>query len=257
MGVSRVDFDGETLIDLTGDTVTPQSLLSGYSAHNKAGELIEGLAVIPTKVSELKNDSKFITETGDSSKTTVTFEQAVKRANVNSGDDLSTAFSKLSKFCEDLKPHAFSAPITNLFATVTGNSLDATMGKNLKDLHDANKNEINALNASLSRKVIPYTFNINATSITLTLIKRADILFINGRFQLKEAINMKSEIPILTISDTKLFPSYNSEIFKVHGYDKKNGDGHILADGTLKVRLTVGEGLSGDIFYINVAIPCY
>lgn len=152
MGVSRVDFDGETLVDLTGDTVTPQSLLSGYSAHNKAGELIEGLAVIPTKVSELKNDSKFITETGDSSKTTVTFEQAVKRANVNSGDDLSTAFSKLSKFCEDLKPHAFSAPVTNLFATVTGNSLDATMGKNLKDLHDANKNEINALNSKLGWK---------------------------------------------------------------------------------------------------------
>lgn len=149
MGVSRVDFDGETLIDLTDDTVTPQSLLSGYSAHNKAGELIEGLAVIPTKVSELKNDMKYLTDTGDSSKTTVTFEQAVKRANVNSGDDLSTAFSKLSKFCEDLKPHAFSTPVTNLFATVTGNSLDATMGKNLKDLHDANKNEINALNSKL------------------------------------------------------------------------------------------------------------
>lgn len=129
------------------------------------------------------------------------------------------------------------------------NSESTTIAASSKMVHD--------LNASLSRKTIPYTFNINATSITLTLIKRADILFINGRFQLKEAINMKSEIPILTISDTKLFPSYNSEIFKVHGYAEKNGDGHMLADGTLKVRLTVGEGLSGDIFYINVAIPCY
>lgn len=43
MGVSKVEFDGETLVDLTGDTVTPQSLLSGYSAHNRAGELINGL----------------------------------------------------------------------------------------------------------------------------------------------------------------------------------------------------------------------
>lgn len=157
MGVSRVDFDGETLVDLTGDTVTPQSLLNGYSAHNKAGELIEGLAVIPTKVSELENDSKFITETGNASKTTVTFEQAVKRANVNSGDDLSTAFSKLSKFCEDLKPHAFSAPSSDLLTTVPGFSLDATMGKNLKDLHDANKNEINSLNASLNGKFATVT----------------------------------------------------------------------------------------------------
>lgn len=112
-------------------------------------------------------------------------------------------------------------------------------------------------NGNLSRKVIPYTFNINAASITLTLIKQADILFINGRFQLKEAVNMRTEIPILTISDTKLFPAYNSDIFKVHGYAEKSGDGHMLADGTLKVRLTVGEGLSGDILYINAAIPCY
>ncbi len=43
MGVSKVEFGGETLVDLTGDTVTPQSLLSGYSAHNRAGELINGL----------------------------------------------------------------------------------------------------------------------------------------------------------------------------------------------------------------------
>lgn len=125
------------------------------------------------------------------------------------------------------------------------------MGKQLKG-------EIDAVNASLSRKTIPYTFNINATSITLTLIKLADILFINGRFQLKEAVNMRTEIPILTISDTKLFPAYNSDIFKVHGYTtEKSGDGHMFVDGTLKVRLTVGEGLSDDIFYINVAIPCY
>ncbi len=69
---------------------------------------------------------------------------------------------------------------------------------------------------------------------------------------------MKNEIPILTISDPKFFPSYNSEYFKVHGYtNDKCGDGHMFADGTLRVRLTVGEGLSSDIFYINVALPCY
>lgn len=56
MGVSKVEFGGETLVDLTWDTVTPQSLLSGYSAHNKAGEKINGLAVIPTKLSELQDD---------------------------------------------------------------------------------------------------------------------------------------------------------------------------------------------------------
>lgn len=177
MGVSRVDFDGETLVDLTGDTVTPQSLLSGYSAHNKAGELIEGLAVIPTKVSELKNDSKFITETGDSSKTTVTFEQAVKRANVNSGDDLSTAFSKLSKFCNDLKPHAFSAPSSDLLTTVPGFSLDATMGKKLKDLHDANKDEIDEINSKLSSLFVEVSGTSLRTNITALELKPFQITF--------------------------------------------------------------------------------
>lgn len=59
MATNKVVVGGETIVDLTNDTVAPQSLLSGYSAHNKAGELIQGLAVIPTKVSELENDEGF------------------------------------------------------------------------------------------------------------------------------------------------------------------------------------------------------
>lgn len=42
MGVSRVDYGGETLIDLTGDNVSPDTLLFGVRAHNAAGEEIEG-----------------------------------------------------------------------------------------------------------------------------------------------------------------------------------------------------------------------
>jgi hypothetical protein len=42
MGVSRVDFGDETLIDLTEDSVTPQTLILGATAHNSAGEPIEG-----------------------------------------------------------------------------------------------------------------------------------------------------------------------------------------------------------------------
>ena len=38
--------DGTTLMDLTHDTVTPQTLLSGATAHNAAGEQISG-AVVP------------------------------------------------------------------------------------------------------------------------------------------------------------------------------------------------------------------
>lgn len=42
MGKSKIVFAGETLIDLTADTVTPETLLKGATAHNAAGELITG-----------------------------------------------------------------------------------------------------------------------------------------------------------------------------------------------------------------------
>lgn len=49
MAVSKVEYAGETLIDLTEDTVSAESLLQGYTAHNAAGEAVNGAAVIPDK----------------------------------------------------------------------------------------------------------------------------------------------------------------------------------------------------------------
>lgn len=46
MGRSKVVFGNETLIDLTEDTVTDSALLSGYTAHDKAGNLITGTLVV-------------------------------------------------------------------------------------------------------------------------------------------------------------------------------------------------------------------
>ena len=42
MAVNKVVLGSETLLDLTGDTVTKGTLLAGRSAHNAAGEQIEG-----------------------------------------------------------------------------------------------------------------------------------------------------------------------------------------------------------------------
>lgn len=61
MGVSKVDLNGETLVDLTGDTVAENNLLQGATAHNAAGEEVEGTVVVPTKTSELENDSGYAT----------------------------------------------------------------------------------------------------------------------------------------------------------------------------------------------------
>lgn len=43
-GVSKVVLEDQVLIDLTGDTVTPESLLSGFTAHDAMGQMIQGAA---------------------------------------------------------------------------------------------------------------------------------------------------------------------------------------------------------------------
>lgn len=42
MANNKIIFGGETLIDLTGDTVTPDKLAQGVTAHDKSGEIITG-----------------------------------------------------------------------------------------------------------------------------------------------------------------------------------------------------------------------
>lgn len=42
MAISKVVYGGNTLIDLTGDTITADKLLTGYKAHGANGESING-----------------------------------------------------------------------------------------------------------------------------------------------------------------------------------------------------------------------
>lgn len=43
MAVNKVVYNRKTLIDLTGDTVTPETLKKGYLAHDKTGAPITGI----------------------------------------------------------------------------------------------------------------------------------------------------------------------------------------------------------------------
>lgn len=43
MAVNKVALNGEVKLDLTADSVTPETLLKGATAHNAAGELITGV----------------------------------------------------------------------------------------------------------------------------------------------------------------------------------------------------------------------
>jgi hypothetical protein len=42
MAINKVIYGGRTLIDLSGDTVTADKILDGFTAHDKKGETITG-----------------------------------------------------------------------------------------------------------------------------------------------------------------------------------------------------------------------
>ncbi|MCD8124276.1 MAG: hypothetical protein LUE23_04455 [Lachnospiraceae bacterium] len=53
MGVSKVIYGGNTLIDLTADTVDAEHLLNGYTAHGADGEAVTGTCAYDMDTSEL------------------------------------------------------------------------------------------------------------------------------------------------------------------------------------------------------------
>lgn len=57
MGVSKVDFGNETLIDLTNDTVNENNLLEGATAHGADGEPIYGNVIVHNVVDNLSSTS--------------------------------------------------------------------------------------------------------------------------------------------------------------------------------------------------------
>ena len=50
--VSKVIYNGNTLIDLTADTITADKLASGITAHDKAGAAITGTSTLDSDTSE-------------------------------------------------------------------------------------------------------------------------------------------------------------------------------------------------------------
>lgn len=48
MAYSKIIYGGNVLIDLTADTVTADALLSGTTAHDKAGNAITGALTFAT-----------------------------------------------------------------------------------------------------------------------------------------------------------------------------------------------------------------
>ena len=53
MAKNKIIYGDETLIDLTSDTVSPSTLLSGETAHDRSGEEIVGTVTVPDELNDL------------------------------------------------------------------------------------------------------------------------------------------------------------------------------------------------------------
>lgn len=107
MAINKVEYGGNTLIDLTSDSVTPENLLSGVTAHDASGKKITGTF----------DPDKYLEKTGDASDTTVTFVQATNRENISSKEKFSVIMGKIAKFFADLKTVAFTGKYSDLSGT--------------------------------------------------------------------------------------------------------------------------------------------
>lgn len=65
MAVNKVVYGSRTLVDLTQDTVVSDKLVSGYTAHDKAGNAITGALKIQTYRTGSGEPSNSLGEEGD------------------------------------------------------------------------------------------------------------------------------------------------------------------------------------------------
>lgn len=210
MGVSRVDFAGETLVDLTGDTVTPQSLLRGYSAHNRAGELIEGLLTIPT----VGNGTVTIKQNGVS-KGTFSMNQSgnttIELTDNNTTYNPATQSANGLMTAADKKKLDGLTPTTSLAVTQQGTSvLDGTVGKMLNDkgkqisVYKGEDGNLHFRDWAGADSVIP--FNVKK-DFTMTLHPNIQLVTsgsLRGSIPVDIIIRVENGIPSITLSGTSI-----------------------------------------------------
>jgi chemotaxis protein histidine kinase CheA len=143
--------------DAIGAIPTPD-VSAQIKAHNEsetAHPYIRGL--IPTKTSQLDNDSGYLTQhqdisgkldkTGDGSNVTAAFTAASTRINIATGEKLSVLLGKIAKWLGDLKALAFKDKVAK---TDLADDVQASLGKADSALQSAPVMSVNSKTGAVS-----------------------------------------------------------------------------------------------------------
>lgn len=93
--VNKVIYGNDTLIDISGDTVTPAKLLTGYSAHDKSGAPIAGECDFDSDTTDADATASEIlaTKTAYVNKNKITGEMPNRGAVTGTISDVSTPYT--------------------------------------------------------------------------------------------------------------------------------------------------------------------
>ncbi len=146
--------------DAIGEIPTPD-VSAQIKAHNEseaAHPYIRGL--IPTKTSQLNNDSGYLTQhqdisgkldkTGDGSNATAAFSAASTRANIATGEKLSVLFGKIAKWFADLGSLAFKSTVAK---TDLADDVQTSLGKADSALQSAPVTSVNGKTGAVTVSV--------------------------------------------------------------------------------------------------------
>ena len=96
MAINKVIYNGSTLIDLTSDTVSADTLLQGVTAHDLKGESIVGTYVDQDTTYSVSKAGTTITLTGSDGSTSSVTEQDVSGKSDKTDTDIDQSLITLA-----------------------------------------------------------------------------------------------------------------------------------------------------------------
>lgn len=149
--------------DAIGKIPTPD-VSAQIKAHNEDKTAHPDIrAKIPTKISQLTNDSGYLTQhqdisgkldkTGNGSNVTAAFTAATTRANIATGEKLSVLFGKIAKWFADLGALAFKSTVAK---SDLAQDVQTSLGKADSALQSVSKSDVGLSNVANERQ---YSFD--------------------------------------------------------------------------------------------------